>query len=202
VTDVVLVDYGSGNLRSLRAAVERTGTRAVVTADPDVVAGARRIMVPGQGAAGPTMATLRQTGLEEAIRTAVAGGAHLLGVCVGLQLLFGSSEEDEAACLGFLDGRAERLRGTARLPHMGWNDVEPAASHPLAAALPACAYFAHSYAVPAETASVVATTEVDGVRFASVVASGRVAGMQFHPERSGGAGLALLTAFMAWADAA
>ena len=89
MTDVVLVDYGSGNLRSLRAAIERTGARAVVTSDPAVVAAATRLMVPGQGAAGPTMATLRATGLEEAIRSAVDGGAHLLGVCVGLQLLFG-----------------------------------------------------------------------------------------------------------------
>jgi imidazole glycerol-phosphate synthase subunit HisH len=202
VTDVVLVDYGSGNLRSLRAAIERTGARAVVTADPALVAAAPRLMVPGQGAAGPTMATLRTTGLEEAIRSAVARGAHLLGVCVGLQLLFGSSEEDDAECLGFLEGRVERLRGVSRLPHMGWNDVEPVGSHPLSAHLPACAYFAHSFAVTDADGASVGTTEVDGVRFASVVASGRVAGMQFHPERSGPAGLALLEAFLRWADAA
>jgi glutamine amidotransferase len=202
VTTAVLVDYGSGNLRSLRAAVERAGAHAVVSSDPAAVARASLLMVPGQGAAGPTMATLRATGLESAIREAVAHGAHLLGVCVGLQLLFTTSEENEAECFGFLPGRVQRLAGVRRLPHMGWNDVEPAGTHPLAAALPVCAYFAHSYAVVDAAGAGVGTTEVDGVRFASVVASGRVAGMQFHPERSGAAGLGLLRAFMALADAA
>ncbi len=146
---VVLVDYGSGNLRSLRAAVERAGSDVVVSDDPETVAGARRLMVPGQGAAGPTMATLRRTGLEKAIREAIGQGAYLLGVCVGLQLLFDASAEDDATCLGLLPGRVERLEGTARLPHMGWNDVEPVGPpHPLADGLPACAYFAHSYRRP------------------------------------------------------
>jgi glutamine amidotransferase len=202
VSDVVLVDYGSGNLRSLRAAVERAGARAVVSSDPSVVAAAPRLMVPGQGAAGATMSTLRDTGLEHAIRTAVADGAHLLGVCVGLQLLFTSSEEDGARCLGFLPGRVERLQGVSRLPHMGWNDVQPAGAHPLATRLPVCAYFAHSYAIGDAQEACVATTEVEGVRFASVVASGRIAGMQFHPERSGPGGRALLEAFLGWTDAA
>jgi imidazole glycerol-phosphate synthase subunit HisH len=200
---VVLVDYGSGNLRSLRAAMERAGSDVVVTAEPATVAGARRLMVPGQGAAGPTMATLRRTGLERAIREAVAGGAYLLGVCVGLQLLFDASAEDDTPCLGFLPGRVERLEGVERLPHMGWNDVEPVGPpHPLAAGLPACAYFAHSYAVRDAGPAAVAETELDGIRFTSVVAAGRVAGAQFHPERSAGAGLAMLRGFRAWSDAA
>jgi glutamine amidotransferase len=200
---VVLVDYGSGNLRSLRAAMERAGSEVAVAADPATVASARRLMVPGQGAAGPTMATLRRTGLEQAIREAVANGAYLLGVCVGLQLLFDASDEDATPCLGFLPGHVERLDGTARLPHMGWNDVEPVGPpHPLAAGLPACAYFAHSYAVRDAGPAAVAETEVDGQRFTSVVAAGRVAGAQFHPERSAGAGLAMLRGFLAWSDAA
>jgi imidazole glycerol-phosphate synthase subunit HisH len=200
---VVLVDYGSGNLRSLRAAMERAGSDVAVSDDPAAVAAARRLMVPGQGAAGPTMATLRRTGLERAIREAVANGAFLLGVCVGLQLLFDASAEDDTPCLGFLPGRVERLDGTARLPHMGWNDVEPVGPpHPLAAGLPACAYFAHSYAVREAGPAAVAETEVDGVRFTSVVAAGRVAGAQFHPERSAGAGLQMLRGFLEWSDAA
>jgi glutamine amidotransferase len=200
---VVLVDYGSGNLRSLRAAMERAGAEVTVAADPATVASARRLMVPGQGAAGPTMATLRRTGLEKAIREAVADGAYLLGVCVGLQLLFDASDEDATPCLGFLPGRVERLDGAARLPHMGWNDVEPVGPpHALAAGLPACAYFAHSYAVRDAGPAAVAETEVDGERFTSVVAAGRVAGAQFHPERSAGAGLAMLRGFLAWSDAA
>ena len=200
---VVLVDYGSGNLRSLRAAMERAGSEVAVAADPETVASARRLMVPGQGAAGPTMATLRRTGLEKAIREAVANGAYLLGVCVGLQLLFDASDEDATPCLGFLPGHVERLDGTARLPHMGWNDVEPVGPpHPLAAGLPACAYFAHSYAVRDAGPAAVAETEVDGQRFTSVVAAGRVAGAQFHPERSAGAGLEMLRGFLQWSDAA
>jgi glutamine amidotransferase len=200
---VVLVDYGSGNLRSLRAAMERAGGDVVVADDPATVASAPRLMVPGQGSAGPTMATLRRTGLERAIREAVGQGAFLLGVCVGLQLLFEASAEDDTPCLGFLPGRVERLEGTARLPHMGWNDVEPVGPpHPLATGLPACAYFAHSYAVRDAGPATVAETEVDGVRFTSMVAAGRVAGAQFHPERSAGAGLAMLRGFLRWSDAA
>ncbi len=200
---VVLVDYGSGNLRSLRAAMERAGSEVTVADDPATIASARRLMVPGQGAAGPTMATLRRTGLERALRSAVADGAYLLGVCVGLQLLFDASAEDDTPCLGFLPGRVERLDGAARLPHMGWNDVEPVGPpHPLAAGLPACAYFAHSYAVRDAGPAAVAETEVDGLRFSSVVAAGRVAGAQFHPERSAGAGLTMLRGFLAWSDAA
>ena len=100
----------------------------------------------------------------------MADGAYLLGVCVGLQLLFDASAEDDTPCLGFLPGRVERLDGAARLPHMGWNDVEPVGPpHPLAAGLPACAYFAHSYAVRDAGPAAVAETEVDGLRFSSVV---------------------------------
>lgn len=200
---VVLVDYGSGNLRSLRAAVERAGSDVVVADDPSTVAAARRLMVPGQGAAGPTMATLRRTGLERALRSAVADGAYLLGVCVGLQLLFEASAEDDTPCLGFLPGRVERLEGAARLPHMGWNDVEQAGRGPLAGALPAVCYFAHSYAVePAAAESVLGTTELGGRPFASVAGAGRVAGTQFHPEKSGPAGRDLLRAFLRWSERA
>jgi glutamine amidotransferase len=201
---VVLVDYGAGNIRSLRAALERAGARPVVSDDPRQVAAARRLMVPGQGAAGPAMDELRRRGLEPAIRSAVDDGAHLLGVCVGLQLLFERSAENDAEGFGFLPGRVERLEGVERLPHMGWNDVEPWADrpHPVAAGLPAVAYFAHSYAVLDAGEAALATTEVDGVRFASLVGAGRVAGAQFHPERSSAAGDAMLRGFLQWADAA
>ncbi len=202
--DITIVDYGAGNIRSLRAALERAGAAVAVSDDRRRIERAPRLMVPGQGAAGPAMATLRRAGLDDAVRRAVRGGAHLLGVCVGLQLLFEGSEENDAECLGFLPGRVRRLEGVARLPHMGWNDVEPTAgrTHPVAVGLPAVAYFAHSYAVLDANGAAIATTEVDGVRFASMVASGRVAGAQFHPERSAAAGLAMLRGFLAWSAAA
>ena len=201
--DVVLVDYGSGNIRSLRWAMERAGATVTVSADPVVVAAAPRLMVPGQGAAGPAMAALRAGGLEQAIRAAVGGGAYLLGVCVGLQLLFDSSEENGATCLGFLPGRVVRMAALERLPHMGWNDVEPVGPpHPLGRGLPFCAYFAHSFAILDAGPAAVATTEVDGVTFSSVVAAGRVAGAQFHPERSSAAGHEMLRGFLEWSRAA
>jgi glutamine amidotransferase len=203
VKPVVIVDYGSGNLRSLSAGLRRAGTRVVVSADPRVVASSSRLMVPGQGAAGPTMTALRNAGLVAALRGAVAGGAYLLGICVGLQLLFEGSEENETPCFGFLPGRVTRLRGVAPLPHMGWNDVVAVRpDHPLTAGLPACAYFAHTYAVTDAGPAALAETDVDGVRFAAIVGSGRVAGAQFHPERSAAAGLRLLRGFLEWSDAA
>jgi glutamine amidotransferase len=203
VTDVVVCDYGAGNLRSLGFALARIGAAPVVSADPDVVAGARVLLVPGQGAAGTAMATLRRLRLARAIHDAVGNGAFLLGVCVGLQLLFAASEEDDVECLGFLPGRVTRLAGVTRLPHMGWNDVAPVGPpHPLARSLPAVGYFAHSYAVADAGPAAVAETSVDGATFASVVASGRVAGAQFHPERSGADGRELLRSFLDWADAA
>jgi len=195
---VVLVDYGAGNVRSLRAALERVGADVELTGDPGRVARAERLMVPGQGAAGTAMAELGGRGLVAAIRAAVADGARLLGVCVGLQLLFERSAEQDATCLGFLPGQVERLEGVERLPHMGWNDVEPAPGVHALGLEPSVAYFAHSLAVRDAGAATIATTAVDGVRFASVVGSGRVAGAQFHPERSGAAGRALLEAFLRW----
>lgn len=195
---VTIVDYGGGNVRSLRAALERCGADVAVSADPDAVARAGRLMVAGQGAAGAAMDALERTGLADCLRDAAARGVPLLGVCVGLQLLFERSEEDDCACLGLIPGTVRRLVGTARLPHLGWNDVVAVAEHPLTADLPAVAYFAHSYAVPADVPAALARTEVDDAAFASIAASGSVAGAQFHPERSSEAGRALLRRFLAW----
>jgi glutamine amidotransferase len=198
VASVLIADYGGGNVRSLRAALERCGADVEVSADPERVAGAERLMLAGQGAAGSAMAALRRTGLADALRTAVDAGTPLLGVCVGLQLLFERSEEDGTACLGFIRGGVERLTGAARLPHLGWNDVERVAEHPLAAGLPVVAYFAHTYGVRDAGDATIGETRVDEERFASLVASGCVAGAQFHPERSGEAGRDLLRRFLAW----
>jgi glutamine amidotransferase len=198
---VVLVDYGAGNLRSLRAAFSRDGIEAAVSADPGVIEAAQLVVIPGVGAARPAMMALQAAGLDVAIRNAVAGGAHLFGVCVGLQLLFERSDEDDVDCLGLLPGTVRRLIGARRLPHMGWNDVVPMSGHPLAAPFPATCYFAHSYAVSdAPTDVVLASTSTEGGSFASVVARGSVAGAQFHPERSSGAGRQLLASVLHWAE--
>jgi len=194
---VTVVDYGAGNLRSLRAALERLGAEVVVTSDPGTVERSRSLMVPGVGAAGPAMARLRSAGLADAIARAAGGGAHVVGICLGLQLLFDRSEEGDTECLGLLPGVVRRIDWARTVPHMGWNDVAPVNGEPLAGALPAVCYFAHTYvAEPAEAADVVATTELEGRRFASAVGRGRVAAVQFHPERSGPAGRALLAALL------
>jgi imidazole glycerol-phosphate synthase subunit HisH len=194
---VTVVDYGAGNLRSLRAALERLGASVEVTARAADVERAGTVVVPGVGAAGPAMARLRAAGLADAIETAAGRGAHVLGICLGLQLLFERSEEGDTECLGLLPGTVRRIDWAATVPHMGWNDVSPAGGDALAGALPAVCYFAHTYvAEPAEARDVVATTELDGRRFASAVARGRVAAVQFHPERSGPAGRALLAALL------
>jgi imidazole glycerol-phosphate synthase subunit HisH len=198
---VALVDYGAGNLRSLRAAFARGGLEPTVTADPDVIAAARLVVIPGVGAARPAMTAIRAAGLDRAIGEAVERGAYLFGVCVGLQLLFEHSEEDDVACLGLLPGTVQRLVGARRLPHMGWNDVTPVNGHPLATPFPAPCYFAHSYAVTdAPDDVVLARTETEGGPFASLVGRGNVAGAQFHPERSSEAGRATLAAVLEWAE--
>jgi len=203
VTAICVVDYGAGNLRSLRTGLERAGAEVTVTADAGRVAAAERVLVPGVGAAGAAMAALDRRGLAGAVREAAAAGAYVFGICLGLQLLFESSDEDGVPCLGLLPGRAVAMAFAGRLPHMGWNDVTPRADHPLAGALPAVCYFAHSYAVePASADAVLGTTELDGRRFASIAGAGRVAGMQFHPEKSGRAGRELLRAFLRWSGGA
>jgi imidazole glycerol-phosphate synthase subunit HisH len=197
VSAVTVVDYGAGNLRSLRAALERLGTDVRVTSNPADVEGAAIVVVPGVGAAGPAMRRLESTGLADAIRGAAGRGASVVGICLGLQLFFDRSEEGDTACLGLLPGAVRRIDWASTVPHMGWNDVSPAGGDALAGALPAVCYFAHTYvAEPADGKDVVATTELDGRPFASVVARGRVAAVQFHPERSGPAGRALLAALL------
>jgi glutamine amidotransferase len=196
-----MVDYGAGNLRSLRAAFERAGAEVAVSDRPEQVASAGFVVIPGVGQAAAAMEALRERGLVDAILAALRGGAHLFGVCVGMQLLFSRSEEGETAGLGLLRGSATVLTGARRLPHMGWNDVEPAGTHPLVAAFPAPCYFAHSYAVQdAAPQCLLASTAVERGSFASLVGEGRVAGAQFHPERSGAAGAEFLCAVMRWAD--
>ena len=200
---VAFVDYGAGNLRSLRAAFERAGAVVTVTQDRDEIRSASLVVIPGVGAAGAAMRSLRARALVDPILDAAARGACVFGVCVGMQLLFARSSEGEAETLGLLRGTVTRLEGARRLPHMGWNDVEPVRAHALAETLPAACYFAHSFAVQdADPGCVVATTSVERGSFASLVAHERVAGTQFHPERSGPAGAALIRSMLAWSDEA
>ena len=204
---VVIVDYGAGNLRSVRRALEHAGATAIVSADAQVVAEARALVLPGVGAAADTMEKLRERGLVEPLLQAIGAGRPFLGVCMGMQALFDLSEEGGShPCLGVLPGRVVRFpvgepMSRMTVPHMGWNTIEPVVEHPLLAGIDAGAhaYFVHSYyPAPDDPTIVVAETEY-GVRFPSVVAKGNVMATQFHPEKSGRAGLRIYENFVALA---
>lgn len=195
-----VVDAGGANLGSVRYALERLGCVSRLVRDANGLRGATHVILPGVGAAPAAMALLRERGLDTALR---ALRVPLLGICLGMQLLFESSEEGEVACLGLLPGRVSRLAAGAglRAPHMGWNALQ--ALRPAALldglAAGAQAYFVHGYAAPVTADCVAAATH--GRTFAAVVQRGTVAGMQFHPERSAAAGARLLANFLGMAPA-
>jgi len=194
--DVVIVDGGGANIASLLFALERIGWRGQLSRDPATIRSAERVILPGVGAARSAMQRLEGAGLPDVLR-----GLHqpLLGICLGMQLLFDSSEEDATRCLGVIPGTVARLPdGPGRpVPHMGWNEISLARASPLLDGVPegSHCYFVHSYAAP-EVPSTVATTDY-GVRFSSVVVRGNFMGTQFHPERSGTTGSRILANFLA-----
>jgi glutamine amidotransferase len=202
---IAIVDYRAGNLTSVRLAFEHLGVPAFVTSDPGAVERAERVVFPGVGAAGAAMANLREAGLIEAIGAVVRRGTPFLGICVGMQILFESSEEDGGvAGLGLVAG-AVRLFAPSdprdKVPHMGWNSVSPRRAHPLFDGIADGSefYFVHSYyPAPSEPGCALGVTEYAGVAFASAVANGNLAATQFHPEKSGRIGLRLLRNFAAW----
>jgi glutamine amidotransferase len=194
-----VINYQTGNAQSVLFALHHLGLEARLVATPEEAQDVDRFILPGVGAADVTMASLRERGWTEHLQERVRGeGAPFLGVCVGLQVLFEHSREGDADCLGWLPGEVvEFRRGELRVPHMGWNAVRRTSSHPFATALPAAAhfYFVNSYhALPADEADVAGVTEY-GAEFASVVARGNVMATQFHIEKSGPVGLALLSRF-------
>ncbi|HET9124345.1 MAG TPA: imidazole glycerol phosphate synthase subunit HisH [Solirubrobacteraceae bacterium] len=198
---VAVVDYGMGNRRSVQKALEHLGARVQVTRDPARLAAADGVVLPGVGAFAAAMSALSALDLIDPIRAAAANERPLLGICLGMQLLFErSSELGETAGLGLLAGEVTRLEPGPglRIPHIGWNEVRavrPAAILDGMPARGAAFYHVHSYAVrPSDPADVAATTTY-GETFATVVARGTVMGTQFHPEKSSVRGLRLLEAF-------
>jgi glutamine amidotransferase len=197
---IAIVDYGMGNRRSVLKALQHVGADARVTADPVLIAEADGLVVPGVGAFPAGMASLCERGLDEAIRAAAAEGRPVLGICLGMQLLLAhSSELGDTPGLGLIPGEVTRLQAPGlRIPHIGWNEVRVLRPSPLIAQLPAggsAFYHVHSFAArPTDPADVVATTSY-GETFASIIARGSVAGVQFHPEKSSVHGLELLGAF-------
>ncbi len=197
---VVLADYGAGNLRSVCSAFARAGAEARISADAVEVESAPLAVVAGVGNTGSAATGLRERGLADALLTRVEAGRPVLGICVGMQLLFGESEEGGYG-LGIFGGRVERLRAR-RVPHMGWNELRLRGASEILDGLDGQdVYFAHSFAcVPAEGVAV-AEVDHDGPVVAAVQRDG-VAGVQFHPERSGPAGARLLRNVVRWSSAA
>ncbi|GAP67467.1 imidazole glycerol phosphate synthase, glutamine [Mizugakiibacter sediminis] len=192
--DVVLVDAGGSNLGSVRCALRRLGVEAEVSADAGRIRAATHVILPGVGAAAPGMARLRESGLDRLIPTLTQ---PVLGVCLGMQLLFEASEEGDTACLGVIPARVRRFDGAApRVPQMGWNRLRIERDDPLLAELaqPAYAYFVHSYAAPVGPWTL-ASADYGGA-FSAMVRRRNFVGMQFHPERSAAPGARLLANFL------
>ena len=203
MSSIAIIDYGVGNLRSLEKAFAATGTQAVVSHDAYVLSEAKALVLPGVGAFGACMKALSERGFDRLVVERVAEGTPLLGVCVGMQLLFEESEEfGRTLGLGLLRGKVQRFADDLPVPHVGWNQVHQTRAHPLLSGIDdnSFFYFVHSYYCAADEADVV-LGETDYIKnYASIVAQGIVAGVQFHPEKSQAAGLKLLENFARMSD--
>ncbi|MCR4407137.1 MAG: imidazole glycerol phosphate synthase subunit HisH [Anaerolineae bacterium] len=199
---IALIDYGAGNVRSVHKALETVGAEVRLARDPGPLADAEKVVLPGVGAFGDCMDGLRRAGLVEALGRVVEQGKPLLGICVGMQVLFEEGEEmGHHTGLGLLPGRVIRFSfpppSRLKIPHTGWNQVEPVRSSPLFDDLPsaAWAYFNHAYYCQAQPEHILAVTDYGGP-FAAVVGRGNVYGVQFHPEKSQEVGLHILRNFV------
>ncbi len=196
---IALIDYGIGNLRSVQKALEHVGAEVRLTDDAGLILAADKVVLPGVGAFGDGMRGLRARGLEEVVCRVVQRGTPLLGICVGMQVLFEVGEErGEHRGLGLLPGRVKPFdAGSLKVPQTGWNQIEPARASALFRGLPAgaYAYFNHGYYCAACPEDTLAVTDYGG-RYPSVVGRGRLYGIQFHPEKSQNVGLVLLRNFV------
>jgi len=210
MTDIAVIDYGMGNLRSVAKALEHVAPqlKVVVTGSPDVVAQAERVVFPGQGAMPDCMREMDARGLRKTV-VECARSKPFLGICIGLQMLFDSSEEGGTQGLGLLPGRVRRFAQEAmvdakgeklKVPHMGWNEVYPTLSHPLWEGIASGTrfYFVHSYYPEPADRRIVAGYSLYPASFTCAAASRNIFAVQFHPEKSQTAGLRLLANFVAW----
>jgi len=203
VSIITIVDYKAGNLTSVARALEHLGQRWEITDQPERVARAERVILPGVGAAGSTMENLNRLGMTDVLRRDVAAaGKPFLGICIGIQVLLDCSDEDNARCLGIVPGRVVRYPSTLdgrplKVPQIGWNRVRQVRQHPLFAGVPDDThfYFVNSYyPVPDDPAVTIGTGDY-GVSFTAALARGNIVATQFHLEKSGAAGLRLLDNF-------
>jgi glutamine amidotransferase len=199
----MIVDYDAGNLRSVQRACTEVGLDAEISSDPDRIRTAPRVIFPGVGAAGSAMGSLRRNGMDEALREVIGSGVPVLGICLGLQISFDHSEEDDQKTLGLLPGNVRRFRfdrPELKIPHMGWNEVRVVKAHPVLEGIEEGDefYFVHGYyPEPAHTHLIFALTEYEN-DFACAVGKDNYFATQFHPEKSGRVGLRLLSRFAQW----
>jgi glutamine amidotransferase len=194
---IAVLDYGSGNLHSVARAIAHVGGEPLVTASTDDVANAEALVIPGVGHFGSCMRALCHHGFDSSVRTFVETGRPVFGVCVGMQILFEGSEEDPETGLGVFPGTSTRLPGDVKVPHMGWNTVAWSTDHPYVRGIPEGTrfYFVHSFAPPVVDGITVGVTE-HGRPFSAAVSRGQVFATQFHPEKSGEAGLRIYRRFV------
>jgi len=192
---LAIIDSGGANIGSVMHALNRLGAEPVFTADADTIRAADRVLLPGVGAAGAAMSHLRQLGLTQCIRELQQ---PVLGICLGMQILFEKSEEDDTACLGIVPGTLKKMKASQgiRVPHMGWNTISVTRGDPLLAGLPdePWFYFVHSYCAPVGDGTL--ATCLHGEPFTAIVRQGNFCGAQFHPERSARSGARLLANFL------
>ena len=201
---VKVVDYESGNLRSVSRALENAGAQPVLTSDPAALESADAIVLPGVGSGRAAMEALDQRGLVKPLQEAVASGKPMLCICLGLQILMDDTEEGSSPCLGVVSGTTRKLPGGLKVPHMGWNSVSFRHAHPLLHGIPdgSYFYFVHSYyAEPLEDDVATGVTEY-GLPFCSILTQGNVMATQFHPEKSGDYGLKMYKNFVNYASVA
>jgi len=205
---IAVIDYQAGNLTSVARALGHLGFQSHVTREAEQIVQADRVIVPGVGSAGRAMLDLKQRGIDKALYEVYESGKPLLGICLGSQIIFQQSEENNTVCLGLLSGRAKHFPiplltdhgDTLKVPHMGWNRVRLIKEHPVFRGIrPEDEfYFVHSYfPVPDPEDSIIGITEY-GISFASIVGQGNLVAVQFHPEKSGRAGLTILKNFCQW----
>ncbi len=200
---IAIIDYGAGNIRSIEKALEHVGAKVRVTDDPEIVAEAQAVILPGVGSGGAAMARMVARGLDDAIREATQQGKPFLGICLGMQLLAQHHSEGEVAVLGLFPGTVQRIPQGPKIPHMGWNQARPLHTGlPIFAGIApeAYFYFAHSYYVEPQNQQGVAAVTDYGAPYCSVIVTEQVWGTQFHPEKSGEVGLQLLRNFLKWVN--
>ena len=200
---ISIVDYGAGNLRSVINAVARLGYQPKLAVTPEEILEAGALILPGVGAAAHTMQSLKRLGLDGAISRYIAEGRPFLGICIGLQVLFGSTEEGGGHdCLSIVPGVVKRLPDNLKIPHMGWNQVRQKIEHPVFSGVPDGAnfYFVHSYYVEPDDRSLVAGETEYGIKICSVLIRDNLVATQFHPEKSGEAGLKIYDNFIRMAQ--